>query len=153
MTSRSWTFGNVLLAYTLIEFSFDIGEMARLIRVMDEGGVSFCRFPRHPPLALFLFPAALLLIFKPQRSHPFILFLGGLMLYWSVPEVYWFFLTPFQIYEATGQFGFPGFWLGEGGLRVFPHLVAAIFLLGVSIRGLWAGWKEKPHDFDPNAEA
>jgi hypothetical protein len=153
MTSAYWTFGKVLLAYTLVEFSFDVGEMNRFIQMSQESGVSFCRFPSHPPLALFLFPAALLLIFDPRRLHPFLLFLGGVILYWTVKDLYWFFLTPFSIYEATGRFGFPGFWLGEGGIRVFPRLVAVIFLLGFSIRGLWAVWKEKSRDRDLNAEA
>jgi hypothetical protein len=153
MTSAYRTFGKVLFAYTVVEFSFDLGEMARLIRLNEESGISICRFPSHPPLWFFLFPAALILIFEPRRLYPFLLFLGGPVLFWTVKDLYWFFLTPFSIYEATGKFGFPGFWIGEGGLRVFPRLVAAVFMLGFSIRGLWVFWKEKSRNHDLNTEA
>jgi hypothetical protein len=152
MKTRYWTFGKLLLVYGLIDFGLDFGEMVRLSRLNQESGISFCTFPPHPPLAIFLLPALLLWVGARRWSYPLILFLGGVILYWTVKDLYRFFLAPFNIYEATGQFGFPGFWLGEGGVRVFPRLTAAVFLLGFSIRGLWAGWKEKSRGRDLNAE-
>lgn len=137
MKTRYWTFGKLLLAYTLFEFILRMRQFDLENRIEWESGIANCRFWIHQPIEAYLFPAALILILNRRHLNPYALIPGGLALYWATFDFYLVFQAELRSWMEGSFSQTIHFWLSDWGPRSFFRLVAAVLTVSFCTRGLW----------------
>jgi hypothetical protein len=159
MNPRNWTFGKILLAYTVVEYILRLRQLDLENRAEWESGISNCRFWVHQPVETFLFPAALILILNRRHLLPYALAPAGLALYWATFDLNLVVQFEIGMWRECGRLLPDIFSLSDWGLRSFLRLLAALLTVGFCILGLWrsrsilGGRVELVRDFEPVTNA